>query len=60
MQQDVQSTEIRRSDAAVPPQASPPPRKFSQLTGKEKLAFMGKLVIFFMSLGYIYPLLLTE
>jgi hypothetical protein len=34
---------------------APPEKLYSQMTGREKLSFIGKAFVFFASGGFIYP-----
>jgi len=51
-----------KSTATQEPAAvkEPPPRRFSEMTGSGKLIHIGKVIVFFISFGFIFPTILTD
>ncbi len=41
-------------------QPDAPSKTFKQLSGREKMVFVGKLMVFLVSFGFAFPLLLTD
>lgn len=37
-----------------------PTRKFSEMTGRGKLIHIGKVIVFFISFGFVFPTILSD
>ena len=51
-------TVSKKSPAASKPVE--PPKKFRDMTGRQKVRFVGKVMVFVISFGFIFPTLLVD
>jgi hypothetical protein len=57
MQVEGQTVAEKTGDEKTPGEE---PKKFRDLTAKEKLRFVAKVFVFILSFGYIFPTLLSD